>query len=142
MRIEFNLPHVFYPEASQVENALAVEASLNYLVELNLAWLRFHPATPPLYRSGVKYGRTQIWETIPALYARGYGDCKSLSCALVAEYLMQGIQCSPVHRFVINPGKDGNTDYHVLVQIGSKFEDPSKRLGMPVRELNKFYANG
>jgi hypothetical protein len=135
--IEYNLCHLFNPDTSQVENALGVEASLNYMIALNLAWLRFHPTTP-LYRSGVKYGRTKIWEPIPALYIRTYGDCKSLSCALIAEYLLQGIKCKPVHRWAINPNKNGIPDYHILVQLGDRFEDPSKRLGMPVRELKRF----
>ena len=82
---------------------------------------------PTLYGSGVVYARTTWWENIPALYKRQWGDCKSLSCTLVAEYQMRGINAKPVFRF--NP-LPTSTDYHILVQNGNKYEDPSKVLGM------------
>jgi hypothetical protein len=138
MRIEYNLPHCFEPDTSRVMNAMTLEASLDYLTRLNLIWLKAHPATVPLYRSGVCYGRTKVWEPIPALFARQYGDCKSLSAALVAEYLIQGIECRTVHRYILRPTNNSIQDYHVLVQVGDRFEDPSKRLGMPTGELKKF----
>jgi hypothetical protein len=134
MDITFSIPHAFFPDSSQETNADALRALLDCLIRLNLAFLRTH--TPPsLYRSGVRYGRTQIWDSIPALYERGYGDCKSLTCALIAEYRMKGIQATPVFRF--NPRNDGSgmSDYHILVQLpDGTFEDPSKRLGMGQNE--------
>lgn len=130
MDITFSIPHAFYPGSSLELNAYALRALLDCLVRLNLVYLRAH-APLSLYHSGVRYGRTQIWDSIPALYERGYGDCKSLTAALVAENLHHGIQCAPVFRS--NPRSDGSkvSDYHILVQLGDgRFEDPSKRLGM------------
>jgi len=76
----------------------------------------------------VRYGRTKLWEPIPALYARGYGDCKSVATARIAELRRQGIEAKPVFRWVERPG--GIRDFHILVQKGDEFEDPSKILGM------------
>jgi hypothetical protein len=93
---------------------------------------------PPLYGSGVVYARTVWWESIPALYKRGFGDCKSLTCALVAQLMMQGIEAKPVFRF--NPSPT-STDYHILVQTRNGWEDPSKRLGMGKDENLWFNKN-
>lgn len=138
MQISFNLSHVFNPKASRIDNAYVLKALLDCLVNINLAFLRRYPATRNLYRSGVTYGRTIEWDPIPALYARKKGDCKSLACALVAEYQLQKIPALPVFRWVFN--SNGNTDFHILVQTPSGFEDPSKILGMSNKELRKFYA--
>lgn len=132
MQIVFSLGHVFYPGADEVENASVLRNTLEYLTRINVDYLRSchehgHPA-PPLYKSGVTYGRTTWWEAIPDMYARGFGDCKSLTCALVAEYRMAGIWCRPAFRF--NPRADGHADYHILVQLRKGWEDPSRRLGM------------
>jgi len=143
MQITFELPHVFSPSASAEENAYALRALLDCLINLNVAYLRSMVrkgvAVPPLYQSGVVYGRTTVWDTLPALYLRRYGDCKSLSAALIAQYRMRGIKADPVFRF--NPRKDGSKalDFHILVQLGNgTYEDPSKRLGMGTNELAWF----
>jgi hypothetical protein len=137
MQITFDLPHVFFPGSHSEDNAYALRALLDCLITLNRAYLRNHAATvKPLYQSGVVYGRTQVWDTIPALYQRGYGDCKSLSAALIAEYREQGKQCSPVFRWVER--SNGVKDFHILVQCGDTFEDPSKVLGMGANENAHF----
>jgi len=94
----------------------------------------------PLYSSGVVYDRTVYWEPIPALYARGHGDCKSLSAAWIAQAAFyKGIKSRPVFRFVDND--DGSIDYHILVELANgNFEDPSKVLGMGDDEVRKFYG--
>lgn len=122
------------------------------LVRLNVAFLKHH-TVPGLYRSGVVYGRTTIWDTIPALYAKRYGDCKSLAAALCAQYLL-GLdpdgrngaqlpegpqQCKPVFRW--NPNLQGGRDFHILVLTPYGYEDPSKRLGMGSDE-NAYFAPG
>jgi hypothetical protein len=144
MRITFDLPHVFFPGSDQEENAHALGILLACLVRLNRAYLRNH-SVPALYQSGVVYGRTQVWDTIPALYQRGYGDCKSLTAALIAEYLQKGIACKPVFRWMPRQDGSGNTDYHILVlkESGKSgvFEDPSKVLGMGQNE-NAHFAGG
>ena len=141
MRITYNLPQVFNPSASQAENAQVLRVLLDCLIQINLAYLKNHAAAD-LYQSGVVYGRTKIWECIPALYQRGFGDCKSLSAALVAQYLRQGKKCRPVFRWIKskNPNRIGETDYHILVQTeDGRFEDPSKVLGMGREENRQFY---
>ena len=135
MQIAINLLHVFQPGSSPVDNAYALEALLDCMVRLNLAFLRTHPGIKPLYSSGVRYGRTRIWEPIPALYVRGYGDCKSLATARVAELRLSGVDCKPVFRWIRRA--DGVRDFHVLVQTGDTFEDPSKVLGMGANENSR-----
>lgn len=134
MQIEFNLPHVFSAGSNPEENAHALMALLDCLTSLDQAYL-MHNAAPTLYRSGVVYGRTRIWETIPAVIARGYGDCKSLTAWRVAELRAQGVSCSPVFRW--NPRKSNPQvlDFHILVALADgSFEDPSKVLGMGQNE--------
>jgi len=110
-----------------LDDAYVLKTLLDALVAIDLAYIRArHPA--PLYESGVVYGRTIIWEPIPALYFRGYGDCKSLAAARVAEYLNQGKIAKPAFRFRTRP--NGGKDFHVLVLTEQGYEDPSAVLGM------------
>lgn len=129
--------HVFFPGANPVENAQALRILLDCLINLNRAFLRKH-AAPALYRSGVRYGRTRLWEPIPALYSRQYGDCKSLTAALIAERREQGEEADPVFRF--NPKPNGTNDFHILVHTPKGFEDPSKVLGMGSNENAHFVS--
>ena len=135
MQISFDLPHVFGPGSNPESNAYALRILLDSLIQLNLVFLQNH-TVPALYRSGVVYGRTKIWDTIPALYIRRYGDCKSLSAALIAEYRHKGIECQPSFRW--RPAQNGTRDYHILVQTNRGFEDPSKVLGMGQNENQKW----
>lgn len=137
MQIVVNLPHVFRLGANSVENARVLKRLLDFMVNVNMDYMRDHPGTPDLYRSGVIYARTTWWEPIPALYARKKGDCKSLATALVAQKRLRGIPCRPVFRF--HPTGPGTADYHILVQTQTGFEDPSKILGMGQHEIGKFY---
>lgn len=132
MQITFSLPHVFHPSASQAENAEVLRVMLESLIAVNRVYLRSH-SVPSLYRSGVVYGRTATWDSIPALYHRGSGDCKSLSAARIAELREQGKKAAPVFRFVTR--SNGHRDFHILVQKGLNdgpelWEDPSKVCGM------------
>lgn len=136
MQIIFNIPHAFYADSPFADNAVALRALLDCMIELNMGYLKLHRALP-LYQSGVRYDRTTWWEPIPALYARKYGDCKSLATALVAEYRLRGIAAEPVFRFIRKD--DGTTDFHILVQTEHGFEDPSKVLGMGKNENARFY---
>lgn len=137
MEITFNFPHVYSPDSSSEEESYVLRASLDYLVSVNRNFLRFHPDTPPLYQAGVRYGRTVIWDSIPRLYQLGYGDCKSLACALIAQYQLQNISAKPTFRWVRR--SDGHKDVHILVRTNQGFEDPSKILGMPTSENSPFY---
>ena len=126
-----DLPQAFYPGSSPVVNSYALKRLLEILTEANVEYLAKCPAVG-LYNSGVFYDRTTEWDSIPALYRRGYGDCKSLTCALVAEYRKQGKNASATFRHVVN--SKGSYDFHILVMLstpdGVFFEDPSKDLGM------------
>ena len=128
MQITIDLPHVFNAHASPRDNAPALRAILDCMVTCNLDFLRRYPDTPVLYRAGIRYGRTTIWDSIPALYDRQYGDCKSLATALIAEYLNKGKQAVPCFRWARKPV--GGMDFHILVQTKLGFEDPSRVLGM------------
>ena len=155
MLIAYSVPHLFAPGTSARENAEGLRVLLDTLVNLNGWFLRRYPVRP-LYASGVTYARTDLWEPIPALYASGYhgtdnptsnfpkrrgqfGDCKSLSAALIAQYLMQGKAAEPVFRF--DP-RTGSSLYHILVRTNDGFEDPSVVLGMPADEAARFTVQG
>ena len=139
MIVPFTCDHVFSLESSRTENALVLRRLLDCLTGINEDYLRYH-STPDLYESGVFYKRQELWEPIPALYSRGWGDCKSLACALVAQYRKAGIPCETVFRWKVNgQGSDGWTLFHILVQTPTGFEDPSKVLGMGKNENSQFY---
>lgn len=135
--VVWNLPHVFNPNTPEVDNAWALESLLDCLIALNCSYLRYggNVRIPKLYQSGIYYKRTQIWDTLPSLYQRGYGDCKSLTAALIAQYTQQRIECAPVFRFIRRPDGSGSLDFHILVQTAKGFEDPSKVLGMGKNEV-------
>jgi hypothetical protein len=132
MQITFELPHVFEPGSSSKEEAIALRKLLDCLIALDVAYLdyrkRIHHTVPSLYNSGVVYRRTETWCSTPALYELGYGDCKSLSAALIAERRVQGRIAVPRFRFYVRP--NGYKGFHVLVETDAGMEDPSRRLGM------------
>jgi len=129
MRICFDLGGVFHPNASDEDNALALQAAMEFLVAVNRVYLQRYRQTPKLYASGVRYGRTQVWDSIPDLLTRRYGDCKSLSGMRVAELREAGEAATPVFRFARNP-QTGQRDFHILVGRPGGVEDPSRKLGM------------
>ena len=129
MIFQLDLPHVFKPGSDDEDNAQCLRAMLEALVMANMVYLRRFPRTPRLYQSGVRYARTTVWMSIPALYEARGGDCKSLTAALVAEERVRGREARPVFRPMYNPRKQQN-DFHILVQTPSGYEDPSRRLGM------------
>lgn len=130
--VVFRIDRAFHPRASDLQNATALAALLLCLYQLDAIWIIFHPFTLPLYHSGVVYKRTEVWDTIPALYSRQHGDCKSLTAARVAELRQKGVWCRPVFRF---KELDGGTMYHILVMFADgSWEDPSKLLGMQVAQ--------
>lgn len=138
MQIVFNLEYAFGAGSDPVESARTLRRLLDLMVQLNLDYLRTHPNTKSLYRSGVVYRRTTWWEPIPAIYSRGYGDCKSLAPALCAEYIRAKVKCTPVFRFYEN--QYGGHNFHILVLTESGWEDPSKVLGMGENEVAPFFG--
>lgn len=125
--LEFGLSHAFQPDSDPIDNAQVANLSLEYLCAIDRAYLRRH-ATPALYKSGVTYGRTRIWESIPDALARGKADCKTLSAWKMAEDRNKGIWVMPAFRWITNP--QGVRDYHILLEYKDHWEDPSKILGM------------
>lgn len=139
----FNVP-AFQERSTALDNAEAMNALLRCLTAINQTYLVVRAGqVPKLYDSGVIYDRTVVWDSIPALYARRYGDCKSLTCALVAEYTVQGIPAKPVFRFLPREMSPTQGDvFHILVQTPNGFEDPSKVLGMERNENSYFGKTG
>lgn len=123
----FIMPHAFEDGSSQKVNARALHALCEALIGIDLAFLQDF-RVPSLYNSGVRYGRTEEWLTIPALYMSKIGDCKSLACARIAELRKGGLVANPVFRWSPHPTK--RLVYHILVQTEKGYEDPSKVLGM------------
>lgn len=129
--VAFGIDDAFNAQSSKGDNATALRALLDCLVELDLVFLSACPNVPGLYQSGVRYRLMPSkapWDTIPTLYTRGYGDCKSLVAARVAELRRQGRIARPVFRHI----KDGwGTMFHILILHGNgEWECPSRLLGM------------
>jgi hypothetical protein len=129
MQFLLDYPHVFRPGATDEDNAMCLRGLLEALTMANMVYLRRYPRTPRLYQSGVRYAKDPVWLSIPALYGKRFGDCKSLTAAFVAEERIAGREARPVFRPMYNPRKQQN-DFHILVQTPRGFEDPSRRLGM------------
>jgi hypothetical protein len=140
MQITFDVPHAFFPNSPRLVNALALRASMDYLVTLNRIYLstakqRRYPV-PGLYQSGIRYGRTQVWDTIPAALRRRFADCKTLSAWLIAELQERGFAAQPEFRW--NPRASGERDFHILVNTDKGIRDPSKDFGMGADEAAYF----
>ncbi len=143
--VTWNVPDVFYPNSSSTDNAEALQALLACLVACNLFFINRMKASDrtvqKLMNTPVVYGRTEIWDAIPALYELGHGDCKSLTAAIIAEYTFDGIACNTTHRWAERDDGSKELDYHILVQTLYGFEDPSKAKGMGADEVARFYPD-
>ena len=119
-----------------VAGAMGLEVAVESLARLNQVYLRTHPHTPPLYRSGVVYLRdadlgtqdtpaTELWVTIPDCRRLGGADCKVLAAWRIAELREGGDTAA---RCLLS--RNGHL-WHVRVRRGDgSIEDPSARLGM------------
>jgi len=111
----------------------AVGALLRALFEFDLEYLEMHPATPALYRAGVRYEREpegqERWLSIPHVLAQRWGDCEDLACWRAAELVLAGERTArPVFKSRWSPR--GHL-YHILVErADGSIEDPSRKLGM------------
>ena len=108
-----------------------LQVALDALTAFDVGWLTLHPSTPRLYDSGVRYKREprgrEKWQTIPLLFARGFGDCEDLACARAAELI--------VHHGITEaraiPYRTRSGGWHIVVQVGpTETEDPSSRARM------------
>lgn len=104
------------------------------LVRIDLDYLRAHPATPALYRAGVRYLREprgkERWLEVPIVRARGGGDCEDLACWRIAELRLSGDGAARAS-WIVQRSASGVL-VHVMVRHGNgDLEDPSRLLGMP-----------
>lgn len=122
---------------------IILRAFLEALAVSNWQYIEAHGGNiPPLYERKPAYrikaraGEVDAWDDLPATYARGEGDCKSLACIRVAELRAQGI-ANAVPFIRVAEYKDPSglrpplTVFHVQVSARGKLEDPSAILGMP-----------
>lgn len=131
--VVFGIDDAFYAQASKSSNASALRALLDCLVDLDVIYLEAYPNTPGLYEARVFYHFMPTkapWDTIPTLFSRGYGDCKSLAAARIAELRCRGQVAKPVFRFLKN---NWGTMFHILIlHSNGNWECPSRILGMQV----------
>lgn len=112
--------------------ALAHDALLAGLTEVNCLWLEEHPETPWLYESGVVYEPeapgVELWADIPRALELGAVDCEDLACWRAAELMVrEGV---PAEAFSVIRDFPSYTQIHVLVRSPLGYEDPSRELGM------------
>ncbi len=92
-----------------VENlALPLEA----LTVQDARYLRSHPRTPAIYKSGVRWkmegvnpctGRpAEHFATVPEVLAQGWGDCEDLAAWRAAELRLKG--CAHAFAFAVRSG--------------------------------------
>ncbi len=127
MIIPFNLPWVYRPGSSDEENAVVLCHLLECLVSIDMEYLSRHP-TPALMKSGVRYGRTYQWDSVPSVLQKGVADCKSLTAWDVAERRLRGEKAKPI--FQVYPAKFGAPDFHIWTWTPSGEIDVSEKLGM------------
>lgn len=89
---------------------------------------------PPLYQSGIVYEAetdgAEVWQTTPALYLRGRGDCEDLAAHRVAEHRVGG-ERARVNMVLSGRTSFGGRLFHFNVLLPSgRIEDPSRVLGM------------
>ena len=122
----------FRGNASVHESQTYLQLLLHALVALDVAFLRFHPNTPPLYRAGVRYQREpkgyEQWLQIPSVIEQTWGDCEDLAAWRVAELLVHGIDAWPCFHW---RKLSSSLVYHIVVcRPNGVVEDPSRVLGM------------
>jgi hypothetical protein len=107
---------------------------LRALTEIDAIFLRAHPETPRIYRSGVVYREEpsgmEDWQDIPTCLRLGKADCDDVSPWRAAE--IQVRERTPAEPYFASAKrKGGGMLYHILVNAkGRPPEDPSYVLGM------------
>jgi hypothetical protein len=115
------------------EREAVLRLMMEALVAANVAYLREHPETPPLYESGVRYEAEpddeDDWNDIPSTLALGAGDCEDLAAWRIAELRASG-ELGASSRVTVWP-IGSRVTYHIAVRRGDgQVEDPSRALGM------------
>ncbi len=137
-RIQFVGDHFTNDDPDMEHGVVVLRVLLNALYKINCDWLRRHPNTPSLMRSGVRYMReprgVEEWQDIPETLRRGTGDCEDLACFLAAELTVRhGIRARPdfTLREITNPDGVITKMFHIFTRLpNGKRIDPSKLLGM------------
>lgn len=138
MQGEFTIQLSKYPRQCQ---ALVLEIFFEAQVLVNVIYLRSHPKTPRIYKSGVVYRREnapEIWKDIPTILEDGWDDCEGLAAWLAAELRVYGaktkagkqvaVPCAMVR--LIRQGRKAFWHAVVIDKRSGKKWDPSKVLGM------------
>lgn len=114
---------------------LAIKPLLDANVKVNRLYLATHPRTPSIYHAGVIYREEdprqgyEDFALIPAIIARGWGDCDDLAPWRVAELQQQG-EAARVRIQWKRVPRRGKL-YHIVVRrADGRIEDPSALLGM------------
>lgn len=111
------------------------------VVQIDEIYLTFHPNTPLIYETDVRYHIeeetpdhfAEEWCDIPTIIRQGWGDCDDLATAVCAEYRTgkrtgEQVDANPLIKWA---KRDGQFVYHMLVALpDGREEDPSKLLGM------------
>lgn len=143
LRIAFQVPH--WPSV--------IARLLGTLQAIDLAYLRRHPETPPLYQARVVYQREpaghEEWRAVPQVLHDGFGDCEDLACWRAAELQQRGVAAQAFASFKERTDDNGKSHrlYHIRVRYkrpdpkapgGFRLvvEDPSRRLGMGDDEVD------
>lgn len=116
--------------------AIAVRPLLEATTLINQLYIKLHKV-PSIYHAGVRYQNEpeglgyEDFAIIPAIIARGWGDCDDLAPWRCAELREQGEKA----KIRIQWKKDaisGTKLYHIVVRrADGSIEDPSRILGMP-----------
>lgn len=121
---------------------------------------------PPLYKSGVKYkveGSPELWWDAEEILRNGHDDCEGLAAYRAGELLAKGFDARVYTRLVKHPSKEmggsgkpgGGRLFHAVTKVYTNpagervlapdgtpvYDDPSKRLGMPVPDWYQKFAD-
>lgn len=114
---------------------LAIKPLLDANVKINRLYLATHPQIPSIYRAGVIYREEdprqgyEDFAIVPAIVARGWGDCDDLAPWRCAELQNAGEEARI--RIQWKRAQSGNKLFHIVVRrADGTIEDPSLILGM------------
>lgn len=130
-----------FPSVTDEEKLAAhrcIEACLQALMAVDVAYLLAHPEAPMLYESGVYYEEEppgqedwcDVGDCLKNLELGRGSDCEDLACWRAAELRVRSkVMAKPTFLWRSRP--NGGMLYHIQVQYpDGRVEDPSRRLGM------------
>lgn len=147
---------IFTPMLDRAASERILRAALDLLLVADVEYLRAHPETPRIYKSGVRYQReplvTEIkqmypqcispcqapihpetWQAIPYCLKSREADCEDLASWAAAERIVRdGIAANTAFSWREVQGPLGPMSvYHIFVRLpNGTVEDPSLKLGM------------